>query len=260
MNYAEKFKELNGKKALIPFTVLGDPDVSTSVAVIKAMVDGGADILELGFPFSDPIADGPTIQSADIRSLDSGFNTDKGFEILEKVRGFTDVPIGLLVYYNIVLQYGVEKFYSKCKEIGVNGVLIADMPVEESDEIVKTASSNDLETIFIVSPLTTDERVKKISAKTTGFIYVIARLGVTGARDDMESGTLELLKRIRPLTDVPLCVGFGISKKEHVQAVYDAGADGAIVGSAIVKVIEKNLSDKKRMVTEINKYVKSLKV
>jgi tryptophan synthase alpha chain len=261
MNYQEKFKELKAKnqKALIPFTVLGDPDIETSLEIIKAIINGGADILELGIAFSDPIADGPTIQSADIRALEKHIDTDKAFEMIKQIRAFTDIPVGLLVYYNLVLQRYPEKFYSDAKKAGVNGILIADMPVEEADNIVKIAKKTGIDTVFIVSPLTSDERLREITKNTTGFVYVVSRLGVTGARKDISQGTISLLKRIRPLTRLTLCVGFGISTADHVERLCKAGADGAIVGSAIVKLIEKNMNNKKRMLEDISKFVKELK-
>jgi tryptophan synthase alpha chain len=261
MNYNDKFQELatRKEKAFIPFTVIGDPDYKTSLKVIKAMVDGGADILELGVPFSDPIADGPTIQAADTRSISNGFDTDSLFKLVREVRKFTNIPIGLLVYANMVIQRKTEIFFKDAKHAGVNGILIADMPVEESEEIISLANEYDLETIFIVSPLTSNDRLSHITKATTGFVYVVSRLGVTGVQNDLQDGTIELLERIKPLTDLPLCVGFGISKPEHVKSVCKAGADGAIVGSALVKIIENNLSDKNSMLRQIKDYVMEMK-
>lgn len=261
MRYKNKFKELKEKNqgALAPFVVIGDPDYDTSLEIVRALVDGGADILELGLPFSDPIADGPTIQLADKRALEKEINTDKIVEFIRDVRKFTDIPIGLLVYYNLVYQRGIEKFYQDFKEAGVDSVLIADMPIEESDRVVEVARSSNIDQIFIATQLTSNKRLKDLTKIGNGFIYVVSRLGVTGARADLQQSTLDLIKRIKPLTDLPLCVGFGISKPEHVKAVLAAGANGAITGSAVVKLIEKNLGDKDKMLDEIKGFVSEMK-
>lgn len=260
--YKSTFNKLNRikEKALIPFTVIGDPDFNTSSEIVKTIIDAGADILEIGLAFSDPIADGPTIQAADVRALSKKINTDKAFDFIKEIRNFNNkIPIGLLVYCNLVYQRGIEKFYSDAKDAGVDSILIADMPIEESDMVIKTARKNKINTVFIVSPLTTKERLKKILKRCKGFVYVVSRLGVTGARKDLQQGTLELLGRIRPQTTLPLCVGFGISKPEHVKAVCKAGADGAIVGSAVVKIIEENLNNKKLMLEKIKNYTMLMK-
>ena len=256
-SYKEVFADK--KRALVPFIVIGDPDYQTSLEIAKRIADSGADILELGIPFSDPIADGPIIQEADIRALKNGMNTDRAFDFISDLRKYTDVPIGILCYYNIIYQYGLDRFYSKASESGINSVLIADAPLEELPDSLKEVAKNKLDSVLMVSPLTSDERISPIASKVTGFIYAVSRLGVTGVSSDLHSSTLELVKRIKKFTDKPVCVGFGISKREHVKAVFDAGADGAIVGSAIVKIIEDNLDDKGKMISEIGKFVKSLK-
>jgi tryptophan synthase alpha chain len=261
-SYKTIFNELKKKRqgALVAFTVLGDPNYKTSLEIIKELIDSGADILELGLPFSDPIADGKTIQAADMRALKSGINTDKAFQLLKSVRKYNDkVPIGLLVYGNLIYQRGINKFYSDADKSGVNSVLVADVPVEESGDYVKAAKRNRIDTVFIVSPLTSNERIKKIVGNTSGFVYIVSRLGVTGAKATLQDSTLKLIKRIRKYTKKPLCTGFGISKPEHVKNVIKAGADGAIVGSAIVNMIEKNLSDKSRMLNRISSYINFMK-
>ena len=261
-SYKQTFSELKKRKlgALVAFTVIGDPDYKTSLDIVKKIIDSGADILELGLPFSDPIADGPTIQAADMRSLANGMNTDKAFEFLKEVRNYNGkIPIGLLVYGNLILQRGIKKFYSDAAKSSVNSILAADVPIEEADDYIKAAKSNKVDTVFIISPLTSDERIKKISERTTGFVYAVSRLGVTGAKSNLESSTLELIKRIRKFTDKPLCVGFGISKPEHVKSVINARADGAIIGSAIVDLIEKDPSNKSRILNEIGSYVGIMK-
>ena len=265
-SYKETFDELKNKNqgALVAFTVIGDPDYKTSLEIAKKMIDSGADILELGLPFSDPIADGPTIQAADVRALKSGMNTDRVFYFLREIRESNKknnkkIPIGLLVYGNLILQRGVEKFYKDAANSGVNSILAADVPIEEADDYIKAAKDNKVGTVFIISPLTSDERIKKIADKTTGFVYVVSRLGVTGAKATLEGSTLGLIKKIKKFSNKPLCVGFGISKPEHVKAVIKAGADGAIVGSAIVSLIEKNANRKNKMLNDIRNYIKPMK-
>ena len=259
--YKEVFEDLKKKNqgALIAFIVAGDPDFKASIEIAKKIVDAGADILEIGLPFSDPIADGKTIQEADIRALKSGMNTDKFFEYISELRKYTDVPIGVLSYYNLIYQRGVEKFCSDSKNAGINSILVADMVIEESDLIVSSAKKFGIETVFMIAPLTSDSRIKQISSLSCGFIYLVSRLGVTGASDSLGKSVLDLIKRVRKFTSKPLCVGFGISTASHVKDVISAGADGAIVGSAIVDVVGKNLKDKKRMLEEVSKFVKELK-
>jgi len=261
MSYKKTFNKLkkNKEKALVPFVVIGDPDYNTSLKIVKTIVESGADILELGFPFSDPIADGPTIQAADVRSLKNKINTDKCFKFIKQVRKFTQIPIGLLVYYNLIYQRGIKKFFYDCKLANVTSVLAADVPVEEADDIISAARQHKIDTVFIVSPLTDNKRLKLILKKTKGFVYIVSRLGVTGAREDIQKDTLKLIKRVKKQTKLPLCVGFGISQPQHVQAICKAGADGAIVGSAIVKLIEKNLKNKKSLLNRIETFVKQLK-
>ena len=261
MTYAKTFNKLrkNKERALVPFVVIGDPDYNTSLKIVKTIIDSGADILELGFPFSDPIADGPTIQAADVRALKSKINSEKCFKFIKEVRKQTDIPIGLLVYYNLIYQRGTKKFFYDCKLAGVTSVLAADTPVEEADDIISAARKHKIDTVFIVSPLTDNKRLKLILKKCRGFVYIVSRLGVTGARTDLKESTLKLIKRVRKKTKLPLCVGFGISQPEHIKEICKAGADGAIVGSAVVKLIEDNQKNKKTMLKKIEEYIISLK-
>lgn len=259
--YKETFESLKKRNegALIAFIVVGDPDYKSSLEIAKTLVDAGVDIIELGLPFSDPIADGKTIQAADVRALSNGMNTDKAFEFVKEVRRHTDIPIGFLSYYNLIYQRGINKFYSDSKKAGVDSILIADMPIEEYEAVSSHSKSNGIDTVFMISQLTNNERIKKIARNTTGFVYVVSRLGVTGARADLEKLTLRLIKRIRCFTDKPLCVGFGISNPSHVKDVINAGADGTIVGSAIVDLIAKNLANKEKMLQDIYNYVAEMK-
>jgi len=260
--YSKTFNKLKRKKekALVPFVVAGDPNYKISLDIVKTIINAGADIIEIGQNFSDPIADGPTIQAADLRAAKAGINTDKFFDFIKQIREFNqEIPIGILIYANLIYQRGIKKFYYDAARAGIDSILVADLPVEESDEYLESAKKHKISTVFIVSPLTSNERLTKIAKKTKGFIYAVSRLGVTGARQDIQEGTLKLLKRIRPKTKLPLCVGFGISMSEHIQAICKAGADGTIVGSAVVKIIEKNLKNKKTMLNKIEKYIEQLK-
>ena len=227
-----------GSPLFIPFSVVGDPNRETSEEVIMTLVESGADALELGLPFSDPPADGPTIQAADARALEAGVTTDDCFTILASVRAKTDILIGLLVYYNLVLQRGIEKFYSDCAEAGVDSVLIADLPLDHIEEVTLAAKSAGVAPVMLVSELTSDDRLEKIAKVADGYLYVVSYVGITGVEDAvLESKLKGLLTKIRSYTDLPLCVGFGINTPEQARAVVDAGADGVIVGSRIVKEI-----------------------
>ena len=247
------------KAALIPFFVLGDPDYQTSLAVIKTAIDAGADVLELGIPFSDPIADGPTIQKADIRALKAGMTCEKALELIREIKAYADMPIGLLMYYNLIYHYGRERFYRDAAAAGVNSVLVADVSIDDADEITGPASEAGLDTVFMVTPITRDERMKLIASKTTGFIYTVSLLGVTGARTELSDTVEALVGKLKALTDVPVCVGFGISGPEHAATVARAGADGVIIGSKIVGLIESNLGDTEKTMAEISTFLGQVK-
>ena len=256
--YKEVFSGLKGA-ALIPFFVIGDPDFDTSLAIVKTAIDAGADVLELGIPFSDPIADGPTIQKADIRALTAGMNVQKAREFIEKVKEYKDIPIGLLMYYNLIYQYGTEKFFRDFHAAGVNSVLVADLSIDDADEITGPAASAGLDTVFMVTPNTDPERMKLIASKTTGFIYTVSLLGVTGSREELSDTVEGLVGKLKKLTSIPVCVGFGISKPEHAAAVASAGADGVIIGSKIVELIEKNLGNREKILAEISTFLSDVK-
>jgi tryptophan synthase alpha chain len=259
--YKQVFSELKeqNRTALIPFFVIGDPDFDTSLEIVKSAIDAGADVLELGIAFSDPIADGPTIQKADIRAMRSGMSVAKALEFVKTVKDYKDIPIGLLMYYNLIYQYGTQKFLSDFHKAGVNSVLVADLSINDADEIAGPATSAGLDTVFMVTPVTSPERMKLIASKTTGFIYTVSVLGVTGSREKLSDVVEELVGQLKKLTSVPVCVGFGISKPEQAAAVARAGADGVIIGSKLVGLIEKNLSDSKGMLTEISTFLTKVK-
>lgn len=247
------------RPAFIGFTVAGDPDKETSVRAAMALIEGGTDILELGVPFSDPVADGPVIQKADERSLAAGTKVDTIFEIVREIRMKSEIPIVFLTYYNTVYHRGIDRFYREAHEAGVDGILIADMPIEESDEVYKAALRHFIDPIFLITQTTSNERIMKIAVRARGYLYLVAVLGVTGVRDEVSSGALELLKRVRKHTDIPLALGFGISTPGHAKTCADAGADGVIVGSAIVSIIEKNLGKHDIMVQDLKTYVSEMK-
>ncbi len=259
--YSQVFSELAKQKkaALIPFFVIGDPDFDTSLAIVKTAIDAGADILELGIPFSDPIADGPTIQKADIRAMRSGMTVAKARQFIQKVKDYKDIPIGLLMYYNLVYQYPTEKFLTDFHKAGVNSVLVADLSIDDAEEIIPAAAAAGLDTVFIVTPNTDPERMKVIASKTTGFIYTVSLLGVTGSRDELSDTIEGLISKLKKLTNVPVCVGFGISKPEHAATIVRAGADGVIIGSKIVDLIERNLSNKDKCLSEISAFLTEIK-
>ena len=258
ISYKELFSKLD-RAALIPFFVIGDPDYSTSLELVKAAIDNGADILELGIPFSDPIADGPTIQRADVRALDAGMTVEKSLKFIAEVKKYKDIPIGLLMYYNLVYKYGVDKFFKDFKAAGGNSVLIADMTVDVASEIEDSIKVSGLDTVYMVTPNTPESRREMVFERTTGFIYVVSLLGVTGARDTLSGSVKPLVQGLKASTDTPLCVGFGISKPEHAKQVAEAGANGVIVGSRIVKEIEENLGNEKVMINKVGALVAEFK-
>jgi tryptophan synthase alpha chain len=247
------------KPAFIGFTVAGDPDKATCVRIARALIAGGTDILELGVPFSDPVADGPTIQKADERALAAGTTPDTVFEIVREIRKESDVPIVFLTYFNIVYRRGIERFYHEAHDAGVDGILIADMPVEESDEICAVASRYTIDPIFLVTLTTSDDRINNIAGKARGYLYLVAVLGITGVRKQVSEEAINLLHRVRKHTLLPLALGFGISTPAHAQICARAGADGVIVGSAIVEIVERNLKNPDAMERELQDYVMGMK-
>jgi len=257
-SYQELFAE-NNQTVFIPFFVLGDPDFDTSLELIQTAIDAGADVLELGIAFSDPIADGPTIQRGDVRALASGMTCEKAFELIAEIKAYKDIPIGLLMYYNLIVHYGVEAFYQKCAGVGVNSVLVADLCIDDADELTDVIQKNGLDSVFMVTPNTTLERQKKIAELCTGFIYTVSLLGVTGARSTLSDQVKPLIASLKKQTDVPVCVGFGVSQPEHARQLAKAGADGVIVGSAIVNLIEENLNVADHGKKKLTEYLQKMK-
>ncbi|HJH26635.1 MAG TPA: tryptophan synthase subunit alpha [Methanophagales archaeon] len=262
MRLEEKFKELKERKekALIGFVTAGYPTADDTPEIARAMVKGGVDILELGLPFSDPIADGVTIQRASERSLEAGMNSDVYFEVAAGIKGVEKV---CLTYYNLVLQRGLEDFIADCESAGIKGLVVPDLPVEESKPLLRICDGHETDLIFLIAPTTTEKRMARILGVASGFVYVVSLLGVTGAREQISDAIHPLIRRIRDVktsVSIPLAVGFGISKPEHVRTVCEV-ADGAIVGSAFIRLIEKGLESESKasMLREIEEYTRSLK-
>ena len=250
-NIAKAFQ--NGK-AFIPFITCGDPDLKTTAAAVRAMAQNGADLIELGIPFSDPTAEGPVIQAANIRALSAGTDTDKIFDLVRDLRKDVCVPMVFMTYANVVFSYGAEKFISICREIGIDGLILPDIPFEEKGEFSEICRRYDVDLISLIAP-TSENRIGMIAREAEGFIYLVSSLGVTGVRSKITTDLGAIVKVIRENTDVPCAIGFGISTPE--QAKQMAGiADGAIVGSAIVRLIEQYGKDAPEHVGE---YVRAMK-
>ncbi|MDO8725757.1 MAG: tryptophan synthase subunit alpha [Candidatus Methanoperedens sp.] len=235
MRISDKFSELKRKKegALIAYICAGDPSPDATKEYVTALVRGGADIIELGLPFSDPTADGPTIQAGIERALNGGMNPDIYFRTVTSLK--MHIPLVVMTYYNIIFKRGLEKFVKDCAASGISGIIVPDLPPEESGELAGFCKKNDVDLIFLVAPTTTDDRLKRILDEGKGFIYLVARLGVTGVRADVAASTRDIIKRVK--TTTPKAVGFGISSGKQAAEIIQAGADGVIVGSAFVDII-----------------------
>jgi len=224
------------KKAFIPYITAGDPDLASTGKLVLALEKSGADIIELGIPFSDPIADGPTIQAASYRALQGGATLSKIFELVRKLRKVTGIPIVFMTYYNPVLAYGLRRFFNSCRSCGVDGVIIPDLPVEESGELTTLGKKFGISTIFLVAPTSTNDRIKNIVKRSTGFIYYVSSTGVTGTRKNLSPDIVKKIKLIRSFTAKPIAVGFGVSDPKQARMIAKT-ADGVIVGSAIVRIV-----------------------
>jgi tryptophan synthase alpha chain len=256
---AETFARIrrNSHPGLVTYVTAGDPDLERSADVLEALDRGGADVLEVGVPFSDPLADGPVIQRATERALAAGATLPKVLDMVGRIRSRVNAPIVIFSYANPVLRLGAERFAERAAEAGVDGVLMLDLPIEEADDFRAMMARRDIDTIFLLSPTTTDARIRKAADLGSGFLYAISRLGVTGARDHVASGAREIVQRIRAATDLPVALGFGISKPEHVREV-GRWADAAVVGSALVNVIAE-AGRAPDLTTRVEEYVRWLK-
>lgn len=230
-----------GQKAFIPFLTAGDPDLASTERFILALAENGADIIEIGIPFSDPAADGPVIQRANLRAMEAGVNVHSTFDMLARVREKSDVALAFLLYANIVYSYGVEAFFRKCKEVGIDGVIIADAPYEEEGEFAPAAKANGVDMIRLISPTST-ERTEMLAKDATGFLYCVSSMGVTGVRENVGEYLADMFREIRKYCKIPTAIGFGIGSPEQALAVKDY-ADGVIVGSAVIKLIEQHGKD-----------------
>lgn len=247
-------RALENGKAFIAFITCGDPDLETTAAAVRAAVENGADLIELGIPFSDPTAEGPAIQGANLRALSGGITTDKVFDFVREIRRDVSVPMVFMTYANVVFSYGSERFIYTCKEIGIDGLILPDIPFEEKDEFQPICKKYGVDLISLIAP-TSQNRIAMIAKEAEGFLYIVSSLGVTGTRSEIETDLGEMVKLVRENANIPCAIGFGISTPEQAKQMTDI-ADGAIVGSAIVKLLEKHGKDAPRYIGE---YVKSMK-
>lgn len=241
-------------KAFIPFVTCGDPSLDVTEKIVNAMVEAGADLIELGIPFSDPTAEGPVIQGANLRALSGGVTTDKVFDMVEKIRKNTDVPMVFMTYANVVFSYGTERFCKRAQEVGMDGLILPDVPYEEKEEFAEVADKYGLDLISLIAP-TSHERIATIAKDAEGFVYCVSSLGVTGMKSQITTDIGAMVKLVKAQKDIPCAVGFGISTPEQAKKMA-VQADGVIVGSAIVKLCESYGAD---CVPYIKEYVKSMK-
>jgi len=259
--FLDKFKEFKSKneKALISYVMAGFPNENATLPIVMGLVNGGTDIIELGFPFSDPIADGPVIQNASTISLNNGAKIEKFFKIVKKIRKETDIPLVLMTYTNVLYTHSYAKFMSKVKKAGIDGLILPDMSIEESKEYLKSAKKNNLDTIFLVSPNTSNSRLKKIAKASTGFLYMVAVFGTTGVQTKIHKYTIDSIKNAKKIVGgkLPIGIGFGVSTPNDVKKYVSVGVDAVIVGSANLKIIENTPSSK--LQNKITDYTKKLK-
>ena len=257
------FQELRRKNegALIGYVMAGDPTPKHTPKIVDALIAGGADIVELGIPFSDPIADGPTLQRAAVRALEAGTTPKKVFDIVGAIRNAHDVPMVVMTYYNIIYQMGIDAFCSACEKSGVNGIIAPDLPVEEAALYNDTAARYGLDTIFLAAPSTSEERLERLVKVSSGFLYLVSANGVTGARETVQNESVVFVKRTSSIIKerIPLAVGFGLSLPSHIQTVINNGANAAIVGSRFAQIVEQNLDNGEKMLNELRQCAQVLK-
>ena len=247
----------DGRKGLVAYLTAGDPSPERTPALVAALVRGGADLIELGVPFSDPIADGPVVQQAGERALKAGTTLAKVLEIARKIREHSDVPLLLFTYLNPVMRYGFDRLAADAAQSGIDGCLLTDASVEEAKEYVAAMHRHGLDTVFLAAPTSTERRLRLVAEYSSGFVYLVSRTGVTGERTSLSNQAAPLIRAMRAITDLPLAVGFGISKPEHV-AELSNDVDAVVVGSAIVRVIEQN-RDNPALEDELESFARSLK-
>lgn len=241
-------------KAFIPFVTCGDPDLETTVAIVRAAVENGADLIELGIPFSDPTAEGPVIQDANLRALSGGVTTDKIFAFVKELRRDVKIPLVFMTYANVVFSYGAERFFTACRDIGIDGLILPDLPYEEKEEFLPLCHQYGVDLISMIAP-TSENRIAMIAKEAEGFLYLVSSLGVTGVRSEIKTDLASIAEVVRQNTDIPCAIGFGISTPEQAKKMADL-SDGAIVGSAIVKIIAQH---GKNAAGPVGEYVKQMK-
>ncbi|MCI8636251.1 MAG: tryptophan synthase subunit alpha [Eubacterium sp.] len=247
-------KAFENGKAFIAFITCGDPDLETTAAVVRAAVENGADLIELGIPFSDPTAEGPVIQGANRRALNGGVTTDKIFAFVKELRRDVKVPMVFMTYANVVFSYGAEKFISTCRDIEIDGIILPDLPFEEKEEFLPLCHQYGVDLVSLIAP-TSENRIAMIAKEAEGFLYIVSSLGVTGMRSEIKTDLASIVKIVRENTSVPCAIGFGISAPEQARRMAEI-SDGAIVGSAIIKLLEKYEKDAPKYIGE---YVKAMK-
>jgi tryptophan synthase alpha chain len=260
--YQNLFEQLQSSNqgAFVPFVTLCDPTLDVSIKIIRCLIDNGADALELGIPFSDPIADGPVIQKASIRALENGATVKRCFEAISTIRGeYPDIPIGLLVYSNLLVAPGVDQFYAEAQCVGVDSVLVADVPIVESTLFVESALKNSIQPIFIATPNASPEILKQVASLSHGYTYLLSRAGVTGTDVKAEMPVDTILSQLREFDAPPSLLGFGISNPQQVKNAIQQGADGVISGSAVVKIIESNLQDESALYQDLATFISTMK-
>ncbi len=249
----------NKRIAFIPFVMLGDPSFEDSLDIIRTLIDAGADALELGIPFSDPVADGPVIQAAAIRALSNGMNTTKSLELINQIRNeFSDIPMGLLLYANLVYRPGIDVFYQRCAQAGVDSVLIADVPIRESQPFDKAAKEMSIDSVHILPPNVDDNVVQKVAEKSCGYTYVLGRAGVTGTDKVAQMPAQTTLNKLQQFGAPPAVLGFGVSLPKHVHEAKASGFQGVISGSATVKLIEQYQDDNVEMKKQLTEFVQRM--
>lgn len=249
-----RIKDAFKEKAFIAFLTAGDPSYEESLENFRAAIRGGASLIEVGIPFSDPIAEGPVIQEADIRALASGMTTDKVFDLVKEIRKESDIPLVFMTYANPVFHYGLDRFFNNAAAAGADGIIVPDVPYEEAKEFSEVAEKYGIDFIPLVAP-TSEDRIKMIAASAKGFIYVVSSMGVTGVRNEINTDLKSMVESIRSVTDVPCAIGFGISKPEQAKKMAEI-ADGVIVGSAMVKIVA---SEKENAPKKLEEYVREMK-
>ena len=260
--YQQLFSRLAAAKqgAFVPFVTMGDPGLELSFDIIKTLIDAGADALELGIPFSDPIADGPVIQNANIRALAAGVTPAQCFELISRIRQYNKhIPIGLLLYSNLVMAKGIDSFYQQAQQAGVDSILIADVPLHESKLFRNAAMKYDIAPIFIAPPNITDDSLRELASYGRGYTYLLSRAGVTGTETQAAMPASTLINQLKEYNAAPTLLGFGISKPEHVKAAIESGAAGAISGSAIVQIIEKYQAEPEQLKQQLFNFVSAMK-